>query len=164
MAFTRVVLVWFLLTSFCLYAIFVCLQAVKLYEKCLIACASYPEFWMRYVEFMETKEGRELANFALEQATQTFLKIVPVIHLFNARFKEKIGDVRGARTAFLHCDAEFDSCFVDNVMKEANMERRLGNLAAASSIYEKALKLAADAQKLHNVSILYIHFSRLKYM
>ncbi|KAK3037404.1 hypothetical protein RJ639_030166 [Escallonia herrerae] len=138
--------------------------AVKLYEKCLIACASYPEFWMRYVEFMETKGGRELANFALERATQTFLKNVPAIHLFNARFKEKIGDVRGARTAFLHCDAEFDSCFVDNVMKEANMERRLGNLAAASSIYEKALKLAADTQKLHNVSILYIHFSRLKYM
>lgn len=48
---------------------------MKLYERCLIPCANYPEFWMRYVEFMESKGGRELANFALERATQVFLKV-----------------------------------------------------------------------------------------
>lgn len=30
---------------------------------------------MRYVEFVETKGGRELAMFALERATKTFLKV-----------------------------------------------------------------------------------------
>lgn len=30
---------------------------------------------MRYVEFMETKGGRELAMFALERATEIFLKV-----------------------------------------------------------------------------------------
>lgn len=50
-------------------------QVVKLYERCLIPCANYPEFWMRYVEFMETKGGREIANYALNRATQIFLKV-----------------------------------------------------------------------------------------
>lgn len=53
---------------------------MKIYEKCLIPCANYPEFWMRYVEFMETKGGRELSNFALERATQIFVEVChPII-------------------------------------------------------------------------------------
>ncbi|KAH7839009.1 hypothetical protein Vadar_033672 [Vaccinium darrowii] len=138
--------------------------AVKLYERCLIPCADYSEFWMRYVEFMETKGGRELANFALDRATEVFLKNVPAIHLFNAWFKEKIGDRCGARAAFLLPDKELNSDFMEKVVKEANMEKRLGNLTAAVSVYEKALALAAERQQLHSVPNLYIHFSRLKYM
>ncbi|PQQ01589.1 uncharacterized protein Pyn_33189 [Prunus yedoensis var. nudiflora] len=83
--------------------------AVKLYERCLIPCANYPEFWMRYVEFMEINGGREIANYALDRATQIFMKRLSVIHLFNARFKEKIGDISGARAAFPKCDTESDS-------------------------------------------------------
>ncbi|XP_028113670.1 uncharacterized protein LOC114311708 isoform X4 [Camellia sinensis] len=138
--------------------------AVKLYERCLIPCAVYPEFWMRYVEFMETKGGRELANFALDRATKIFLKNVPAIHLFNARFKEQIGDRDGAHGAFLWSDNKFSSYFIEKVVKEANMEKRLGNFAAASNVYEKALEMAAEKQKLQSVPILYIHFARLKYM
>uniref|UniRef100_A0A5B6ZIY4 Uncharacterized protein n=1 Tax=Davidia involucrata TaxID=16924 RepID=A0A5B6ZIY4_DAVIN len=138
--------------------------AVKLYERCLISCANYPEFWMRYVDFVETKGGRELANFALDRATQIYLKNVPAIHLFNARFKEHIGDVLGARAAYLQCDTGSHSHFIENVIKEANMEKRLGNFAAAFHVYEKALEMAAERQKLHIIPNLYIHFSRLKYM
>ena len=50
-------------------------QIVKLYERCLISCANYPEFWMRYVDFMESKGGKEIANDALVRATNTFLKV-----------------------------------------------------------------------------------------
>ncbi|KAK9268077.1 hypothetical protein L1049_010516 [Liquidambar formosana] len=138
--------------------------AVKLYERCLIPCANYPEFWMRYVEFVEIKGGREIANFALDRATQIFLKCVPAIHLFNARFKEQIGDISSAHAAFLECDRDSDSNFVDNVIKEANMEKRLGNSVAASNIYKRALEMAAKKQKLHTLPVLYVHFSRLKYM
>ncbi|KAM1235269.1 hypothetical protein ACFX2J_004753 [Malus domestica] len=139
-------------------------SAVKLYERCLIPCANYPEFWMRYVDFMEINGGREIANYALDRATQIFLKRVPVIHLFSSRFKEQTGDVSGARAAFLHCDTESDSCFVKNVMSKANMEKRMGNITAASNIYKEALEMAAEKKKMHALAILYVHFSRLIYM
>lgn len=55
-------------------------QAIKLYEKCLIPCANYPEFWMRYVDFLEAKGGRELAISALDRATQIYLKVKTVVY------------------------------------------------------------------------------------
>ncbi|XVF87220.1 hypothetical protein PTKIN_Ptkin18bG0101400 [Pterospermum kingtungense] len=138
--------------------------AVKLYERCLIPCAKYPEFWMRYVDFMESKGGRELANFALARATQTFLKRIPVIHLFNARFKEKTRDVSGARVALLQYEMESDQSFVEIVSIKANMEKRLGNFVAASNTYKEALEIAAAEEKFDILPILYINFSRLQYM
>ncbi|XP_012091896.2 uncharacterized protein LOC105649750 isoform X2 [Jatropha curcas] len=138
--------------------------AVRLYERCLIPCANYPDFWMRYVEFMESKGGREIANFALDRVTQNFLKRVSVIHLFNARFKEHVGDVPSARSAFLQCNNESDSEFVENVVMRANMEKRIGNFIAASNIYEEALGMATVKEKWHVLPILYVNFSRLKYM
>ncbi|KAI7730343.1 hypothetical protein M8C21_025100, partial [Ambrosia artemisiifolia] len=138
--------------------------AVKIYERCLIPCANYPEFWMRYVEFMESKGGRELASFALERATQVFLKNVSEMHIFNARFREKIGDIEGARAAFHLCVTESDSSIIDSAICEANMETRLGNMDTALGIYDKALKLAAEKQKMSIIPILYIHLFRLKFL
>ncbi|KAK4858685.1 hypothetical protein QYF36_020477 [Acer negundo] len=137
---------------------------VKLYERCLIPCANYPEFWMRYVDFMESKGGREIANLALTRATQIFLKRLPVIHLFSARYKEHIGDVYAARAALVLCDTESDSSFVEYVTIKANMEKRLGNFVAACNVYKEALETATEKKKLHILPTLYVHFSQLKYM
>lgn len=52
-------------------------QVVKLYERCLIACANYPEYWIRYVLSMETSGSLDLANNALDRATQVFVKVLP---------------------------------------------------------------------------------------
>ena len=46
----------------------------------MIACANYSEFWIRYVEFVEAKGGRELANHALTRAVTVFLKVSPKTH------------------------------------------------------------------------------------
>ncbi|KAL5997301.1 hypothetical protein ACLOJK_008231 [Asimina triloba] len=207
--------------------------AVKLYERCLIPCANYPEFWIRYVEFVEDRGGREIANLALARATQVFLKPVsvvqlseflkkagnsehkafllptlfpfysiiwveascsasdlflvhhmyvkrfvedcfwhritpasglnydydipacscdahdlawkqrvPGIHLFCAKFKEQIGDILGARAAFLPSSAELSSDFIDNVKRKANMEKRLasGDVDAARDVLMRGLQ------------------------
>ncbi|XP_057950326.1 pre-mRNA-processing factor 39-2 [Malania oleifera] len=136
---------------------------VKLYERCLIPCANYPEFWMRYAEFMESKGGREIANFALERATQVFLRSVPAIRHFDARFKEQIGDLIGAHAAFVRQHTDEGSNFVGNVMKKANMEKRLGNFVEAVNIYKVAIEMAIKEQKLHTLPILYLQFSRFQY-
>ncbi|XP_039049499.1 alpha-protein kinase 1-like isoform X1 [Hibiscus syriacus] len=138
--------------------------AVKLYERCLIPCANYPEFWMRYVDFMESKGGREIANLALARATEIFLKRMPVIHLFSARFKEKIRDVSGAHVALLHYETESDLSLVEIVSIKANLEKRLGNFVAASNTYKEAVEIASAKQKFAILPILYINFSRLQYM
>ncbi|XP_010494814.1 PREDICTED: uncharacterized protein LOC104771902 isoform X2 [Camelina sativa] len=139
--------------------------AIKLYERCLIPCANYTEFWFRYVDFVENKGGRELANFALARASQTFLKNVSVIHLFNARFKEHVGDASAASVALSRCSEELGFGFVESVTKKANMEKRLGNFEAAVTIYREALeKTLIGKENLETTGLLYVRLSRLKYM
>lgn len=50
-------------------------QVVKLYERCLIACANYPDYWIRYVLCMETCGSTDLSDNALARATQVFVKV-----------------------------------------------------------------------------------------
>lgn len=50
-------------------------QVVKLYERGLIACANYPEYWIRYVLCMEASACLDLANNALARSTQVFVKV-----------------------------------------------------------------------------------------
>ncbi|KAG2261864.1 hypothetical protein Bca52824_068943 [Brassica carinata] len=139
--------------------------AIKLYERCLIPCANYTEFWFRYVDFVESNGGRELANFALARASQTFVKNASAIHLFNARFKEHIGDASAASIALSLCGEELGVGFVENVTKKANMEKRLGNFEAAVTTYREALKKTLiGKENLETTALLYVQFSRLKYM
>ncbi|XP_020881069.1 RNA polymerase II degradation factor 1 isoform X2 [Arabidopsis lyrata subsp. lyrata] len=139
--------------------------AIHLYERCLIPCANYTEFWFRYVDFVESKGGRELANFALARASQTFVKNASVIHLFNARFKEHVGDASAASVALSRCGEELGFVLVENVTKKANMERRLGNFEGAVTTYREALnKTLIGKENLETTALLYVQFSRLKYM
>ncbi|THU46546.1 hypothetical protein C4D60_Mb09t06080 [Musa balbisiana] len=141
-----------------------CAMIVKLYERCLIACANYSEFWIRYVEFVEAKGGRELANHALTRAVTVFLKKVPAFCIYSAMFKEKIGDVSGARALFLQRDMDLASNLVETVYREANMEKRMGNTDAAYLIYEKAIELAKEKGNLKIIPNLYTNFARFTFV
>ncbi|KAG0464216.1 hypothetical protein HPP92_020285 [Vanilla planifolia] len=137
---------------------------VKLYERCLIPCANYMEFWIRYVDFVDAKGGREIANYALERAFKVFLKRIPAFHIYYSKFKEKIGDVDGARAPFLHCDEDLTVDAVENVNKRANMEKRMGNIEASLAIYDKAIKMAHEKQNMELLSLLYSNLARFTFV
>jgi pre-mRNA-processing factor 39 len=100
------------------------LQTVKLYERCLIACANYPEYWIRYVQRMEVEGNLDLANNALTRATTVFVKRRPEVHLFAARFREQEGDVKGARSAYEVLSSELAPGLLGATVKHANFEHR----------------------------------------
>lgn len=57
------------------YERYVDMQTIKLYERCLIACANYPEYWIRYVQRMDAEGKVESAVDALERASTVFVKV-----------------------------------------------------------------------------------------
>ncbi|KAG2255109.1 hypothetical protein Bca52824_074403 [Brassica carinata] len=114
-------------------------KVVKLYERCLVACANYPEYWIRYVLSMGSSGSMDLADNALARATQVFVKRQPEIHLFAARLKEQNGDIAGARAAFQLLHSEISPGLLEAVIKHANMEQRLGNVDDAFSVYEQVI-------------------------
>ncbi|XP_050208121.1 pre-mRNA-processing factor 39-1 isoform X2 [Mercurialis annua] len=139
-------------------------KVVKLYERCLIACANYPEYWVRYVLCMEVCGSMDLANNALARSTQVFVKRQPEIHLFAARFREQNGDIPGARAAYQLLHTETAPGLLEAVVKHANMEYRLGNLNDACSLYEQATAIEKGKEHSQVLPMLYAQYSRFLYL
>ncbi|KAJ4878809.1 Tetratricopeptide repeat (TPR)-like superfamily protein [Raphanus sativus] len=139
-------------------------KVVKLYERCLVACANYPEYWIRYVLSMGASGSMDLADNALARATQVFVKRQPEIHLFAARLKEQKGDIAGARAAFQLLHSEISPGLLEAVIKHANMEQRLGNLDDAFSVYEQVIAVEKGKENSILLPLLYAQYSRFSYL
>ncbi|KAF6259683.1 hypothetical protein COO60DRAFT_1700740 [Scenedesmus sp. NREL 46B-D3] len=72
---------------------------VRLYERCCVPCASYPEFWQRYVLWCEVNQP-EAAAAVLARAAAVHCKRRPDLAVFAARFHEAHGDADAAREAY----------------------------------------------------------------
>ncbi|KAJ4851330.1 hypothetical protein Tsubulata_005696 [Turnera subulata] len=139
-------------------------KVVKLYERCLIACANYPEYWIRYVLCMEVCGSMDLANNALTRATQVFVKRQPEIFIFAARFREQNGDIPGARAAYQVVHSEIAPGLLEAIINHANMENRLGNLEDAYSLFEQAIAIEKGKEHSQMLAALYAQYSRFIYL
>ncbi|KAI4301036.1 hypothetical protein L6164_034355 [Bauhinia variegata] len=139
-------------------------KVVKLYERCIIACANYPEYWIRYVLCMESSGSMDLANNVLARATQVFVKRQPEIHIFSARFKEQTGDIDGARAAYQLVHAEISPGLLEAIIRHANMENRLGNLEDAFSLYEQVIAIEKGKEHSQTLPMLFAQYARFVYM
>ncbi|WVZ55947.1 hypothetical protein U9M48_006544 [Paspalum notatum var. saurae] len=139
-------------------------KVIKLYERCVIACASYSEFWIRYVQCMEGKGSLELANNALARATHVFVKKQPEIHLFSARFKELNGDISGARAEYQHLYSDLCPGFLEAIVKHSNMEHRLGDKESACSVYDTAIAAERGKEQSLLLPTLLIQYSRFLFL
>ncbi|XP_011080113.1 pre-mRNA-processing factor 39 isoform X3 [Sesamum indicum] len=139
-------------------------KVVNVYERCLVACANYPEYWIRYILCMEASGSMELAENALARATQVFVKRQPEIHLFAARFKEQHGDISGARAAYQLVHTGISPGLLEAIIKHANMENRLGNLDDACSLYEQAISIEKGKEQSQTLPLLFAQYSRFVFL
>ncbi|XP_066398056.1 pre-mRNA-processing factor 39-1-like isoform X2 [Miscanthus floridulus] len=139
-------------------------KVIKLYERCVIACANYSEFWIRYVQCMEDKGSLDLANNALARATHVFVKKQPEIHLFSARFKELNGDISGARAEYQHLYSDLCPGFLEAIVKHSNMEHRLGEKELSCTVYEKAIAAEKGKEQSQLLPTLLIQYSRFLFL
>ncbi|ESW34589.1 hypothetical protein PHAVU_001G164500 [Phaseolus vulgaris] len=139
-------------------------KIVKLYERCVIACANYPEYWIRYVLCMEASRSMDLANNVLARATQVFVKRQAEIHIFCARFKEQNGDIDGARAAYQLVHTETSPGLLEAIIRHANMEHRLGKMEDAFSLYEQAIAIEKGKEHSQTLPMLFAQYSRFVYL
>lgn len=112
-------------------------RAVFLYERCLVTCAFYDEFWFRYARWMTAREGKqeEVRNI-YQRASTVFVPVSkPGIRLQYAYFEETSDRVDVARA--IH-EAILDRLpgHVETVVSWANLERRQSSLEAAIEVYK----------------------------
>jgi pre-mRNA-processing factor 39 len=112
-------------------------RAVFLYERCLVTCAFYDEFWFRYARWMSAQPGKqeEVRNI-YQRASTIYVPISrPGIRLQYAYFEEMSERVDVARD--IH-QAILDRMpgHVETVVSWANLERRQSGLPAAIEVYK----------------------------
>lgn len=112
-------------------------RSVFLYERCLVTCAFYDEFWFRYARWMSGQEGKqeEVRNI-YQRASTLYVPISrPGIRLQYAYFEEmsERPDIsRGIHQAIL----DRMPAHVETIISWANLERRQSGLDAAIEVYK----------------------------
>lgn len=67
-------------------------RVVILFERCVIACALYEDFWQRFAFYMEVHDCVDGCRNVYERACNVHLPSKPHIHLAWAAFEEKHGN------------------------------------------------------------------------
>ncbi|KAK3148075.1 hypothetical protein QOZ80_3BG0290280 [Eleusine coracana subsp. coracana] len=130
------------------------------YERCIISCASYSEFWIRYVHYLTEKGKMEAATTTVNRATNIFFKNDQEFHIFSAKFKESNGDVPGAREGYRYIYSDLCPGMEEAIVRHANLERRQGNLECAAEIYKDAIASAKQKKLVKSLPSLLIAYAR----
>jgi len=113
------------------------IRAQFLYERCLVTCAFYDEFWFRYARWMLAQEGKEeeVRNI-YQRASTLFVPISrPGIRLQYAYFEEMSGRIDVARD--IHQAILIPTPgHVETIVSWANLQRRQSGLDAAIEVYK----------------------------
>jgi pre-mRNA-processing factor 39 len=112
-----------------------------LYERCLVACALYDEFWLRYARWMFSQGKEENTRLIYMRASCVFVPIsAPTVRLNWARFEEKLGRTSVARDIYVSILDQAPG-HEETLISLANVERRHeGNDAAVRVLEEYILQ------------------------
>ncbi|KAH8815376.1 hypothetical protein F5884DRAFT_772090 [Xylogone sp. PMI_703] len=136
------------------------IRSVFLYERCLVTCAFYDEFWFRYARWMAAHEDKqeEVRNI-YQRASCLYVPISrPGIRLQYAYFEESCDRVDVARD--IH-QAILDRMpgHVETIISWANLERRQNGLEAAIGVLKA--QIDSPAVELFTKAALVVEWAYL---
>lgn len=118
-------------------------RATFLYERCLVTCAYYDEFWFRYARWMLAQDGKEeeVRNI-YARASSYYVPISrPGIRLQWAYFEEMSGRIDVARDIHGAVLLSLPG-HVETIISLANLERRQNGLEAAIEVYKAQIAIS----------------------
>ncbi|KAJ3117957.1 hypothetical protein HDU96_004633 [Phlyctochytrium bullatum] len=115
-----------------------------LYERCLVACALYEEFWLRYVRFLIRQGDLDGARNVFIRATTVFVPQGRTgVRLEYAEFEEENGKVDAAREIYQKL-LEAVPGHVETLYKFAHFERRQTSFEKGDEILSDGIEKATD--------------------
>ncbi|RSL63489.1 hypothetical protein CEP53_004412 [Fusarium sp. AF-6] len=115
-------------------------RIVALYERCLVTCAYYDEFWFRFARWMSGQEGKEeeVRNIYMRASTMFVPISRPGIRMQWAYFEESAGRVQVALDIHEAILLKLPDC-VEVIVSWANVERRQHGIDAAIQVYKNQI-------------------------
>ena len=111
-----------------------------LYERCLITCAYYDEFWLRYARWMIAQPGKEEEVRHIYQRASTLYAPIsrPTARLHYAYFEESLGHVQLAKDIHEAILVNIPG-HIETIVSLAMVSRRHGGLDAAIQVYNSQI-------------------------
>lgn len=131
-------------------------RAVILFERCVIACALYEDFWQRFATYMEG-HSIEKCRHVYERACTIHLPRKPSIHLAWAAFEEQQGNAAKATEILADIDKGVPGIIMVK-LRRINLERRRQNFDAVAALYEEAIIETSDQELATFFAIRYSRF------
>ena len=144
-----------------------------LFERCLIACALYEEYWIKYTDWMVnriedvTKDEAEKLEL-IEKTRDIFFRACTYhlpskvdIHLAWSAFEERYKNFDKA-IEILNSIEKHHPKLMSLTNRKINAQRRCGNLTAVHAIYKDFIDGAKSASHRSDWSVKYSRFLRLQ--
>ncbi|XP_029468338.1 uncharacterized protein LOC115097047 isoform X2 [Rhinatrema bivittatum] len=113
-------------------------RCIVLFERCVIACALYEDFWVKYTKYLENHTVIGTRN-VYQRACGYHLPRNPNLHLLWSAFEEKQGDIEESRR-ILEAFEEMVPGLVMVRLRRVSLERRQGELQAAEALLQEAVR------------------------
>ncbi|XP_071019504.1 pre-mRNA-processing factor 39-like [Oncorhynchus clarkii lewisi] len=120
-------------------------RVVVLFERCLIACALYEDFWMKYAKYLESY-SIEGVRHVYKKACTIHLSKKPNIHLLWAAFEEQQGNIEEARGILKSLEEVVPGLAMVR-LRRVSLERRHGNLEEAEALLSEAMASGKNASE-----------------
>ncbi|XP_059354080.1 pre-mRNA-processing factor 39-like isoform X4 [Carassius carassius] len=112
-------------------------RVVVLFERCLIACALYEEFWIKYAKYLESYSVEGVRHI-FKKACTIHLPKKPTVHLLWAAFEEQQGSVEEARRILREMEEAVPGLAMVR-MRRVSLERRHGHMEEAEALLRDAI-------------------------
>lgn len=136
-------------------------RILVLFERCLIACALYEEFWIKLIRYLETNqddiEYESRTRDVYERACTIHHPDKPSLHLMWSAFEEMFGNIDKAVSILENLDKKHPN-LLQVAYRRINLERRRGNFEKAQELYEHYISTAKNKHIISSMSIKYARF------
>ncbi|XP_076166107.1 pre-mRNA processing factor 39 isoform X2 [Ptiloglossa arizonensis] len=134
-------------------------RIIILFERCLIACALYDEFWMRFVRYLESLKGDNVEKIrdVYSRACMVHHPKKPNLHLQWATFEEGQDNFEKAASILENIDNVLPN-MLQVAYRRINLERRRGDLDKACTLYENYISNSKNRTIANNIAVKYARF------
>lgn len=136
-------------------------RTLVLFERCLIACALYEEFWLKLIRYLDTQTDTDLEPIkrdAYERACTVHHPDKPSLHLMWSAFEECHENFAKAAEILTNLEKVAPN-LLQIAYRRINLERRRGDLVKSEQLYEQYISTAKGTV----ASSLAIKYARFVY-
>lgn len=106
-----------------------------LYERAIVATCYYPEFWVRYANYIEHTLDDSAARVLYELAIERFLTSRPDGYIAQAVFEETHGNLDKARSLYKAVYEQVTPGLLEGIFGHLHLERRAENFEIVETLY-----------------------------